>query len=92
MSTFPRSDLREPKCAQPLMIGLSEKQTRRWIDTGTIAIDCSAASRVGTWTGTLTDPATGKVRDVQARYSFIYRFEGGDWQVDHLHSSAMPEA
>lgn len=62
------------------------------IDSSTIEIDCSTASRVGTWTVTLTDPATGATREVRARYSFIYRFEGGDWKVDHLHSSAMPEA
>lgn len=62
------------------------------IDTSTIEIDCRTASRVGTWTVTLTDPATGQARDVHARYSFIYRFEGGAWKIDHLHSSAMPEA
>ena len=41
---------------------------------------------------TLTDAATGAKTDVRARYSFIYRFEGGDWKIDHLHSSMMPEA
>jgi uncharacterized protein (TIGR02246 family) len=61
------------------------------INSSTIEIDCNTASRVGTWTVTLTDPATGKARDVRARYSFIYRFEGNDWKIDHLHSSAMPE-
>jgi len=61
------------------------------IDSSTLEIDCNTASRVGTWTVTLTDPATGKARDVRARYSFIYRFEGNDWKIDHLHSSAMPE-
>jgi len=61
------------------------------INSSTIEIDCNTASRVGTWTVTLADPATGKARDVRARYSFIYRFEGNDWKIDHLHSSAMPE-
>lgn len=61
------------------------------IDTGTVEIDCRTASRVGTWTVTLTDPASGAVREVKARYSFIYRFEDGDWKIDHLHSSMMPE-
>ena len=61
-------------------------------DTTTIERDCQTASRVGTWTVVLTDPASGKVNEVKARYSFLYRFEGGDWKIDHLHSSAMPEA
>jgi uncharacterized protein (TIGR02246 family) len=61
------------------------------IDSSTIEIDCNTASRVGTWTVTVTDPATGKARDVRTRYSFIYRFEGNDWKIDHVHSSAMPE-
>ena len=60
------------------------------IDTSTVEIDCRTASRVGTWTVTLTDPASGASRDVPARYSFIYRFEAGDWKIDHLHSSVMP--
>lgn len=62
------------------------------IDTSTVEIDCQTASRVGTWTVTLTDAATGAKTDVRARYSFIYRYEGGDWKIDHLHSSMMPEA
>ncbi len=62
------------------------------VDTSTIEIDCHTASRVGTWTVTLTDPTTAQTRDVQARYSFIYRFEDGAWKIDHLHSSMMPEA
>ena len=62
------------------------------IDTSTVEIDCQTASRLGTWTVTLTDAATGAKTDVRARYSFIYRYEGGDWKIDHLHSSMMPEA
>ena len=57
------------------------------IDTGTTEIDCRTASRVGIWTVTLTDPVTGAVRDVKARYSFLYRFENGAWRIDHLNSS-----
>lgn len=62
------------------------------IETSTVEIDCNTASRVGTWTVTLTDPATGAKSDVAARYSFIYRLEDGVWKIDHLHSSMMPEA
>ena len=62
------------------------------IDTSTVEIDCDTASRVGTWTVVLTNPATGVKRDVAARYSFIYRWEDGQWKIDHLHSSMMPQA
>jgi hypothetical protein len=43
----------------------------------------------GTWT--LTDPVTHAQSRAAARYSFIYRFDGGEWRIDHLHSSLMPE-
>lgn len=61
------------------------------IETSTIEIDCMTASRVGTWTVTLTDAATRSQTRVRARYSFIYRWEDGDWKIDHLHSSMMPQ-
>lgn len=61
------------------------------IDSSTTEIDCQTASRVGTWTVTLTDPVTAATREVRARYTFIYRYEDGVWKIDHLHSSAMPE-
>ena len=61
------------------------------IETSNVRIGCNTASRTGTWTVRLTDPATRQARDVKARYSFIYVYEGGQWKIDHLHSSMMPE-
>ena len=61
------------------------------INTSNVRLGCNMASRVGTWTVSLTDPATGAKSDVKARYSFVYRFAGGKWWIDHLHSSVMPE-
>ena len=61
------------------------------INTSTVSIGCNMASRVGTWTVRLKDQATGRTNDVRARYSFIYRWEGGQWRIAHLHSSMMPE-
>jgi uncharacterized protein (TIGR02246 family) len=61
------------------------------ITSSTIDIGCNKATRVGTWTVTLTDAATGAKTDVKARYSFIYRLDGGEWKIDHLHSSMLPE-
>ena len=61
------------------------------IDTSTVRVSCDTASRVGTWTIALTDPKTHKKADVHARYSFLYKFERGQWWIKHLHSSLMPE-
>jgi uncharacterized protein (TIGR02246 family) len=61
------------------------------IDTSTVRLHCNTASRVGTWTIALTDPKTHKKTDVHARYSFLYKFERGQWWIKHLHSSLMPE-
>lgn len=61
------------------------------IDSSTVRIGCNIAERVGTWTWTLTDPASHATTKAAARFSFIYRFEAGQWRIDHLHSSLMPE-
>lgn len=61
------------------------------IDSSTIKSGCNWALRAGTWTVTLTDPQTAAKTAVKARYSFLYQFEDGQWKIEHLHSSAMPE-
>lgn len=61
------------------------------INSSTFKMGCNQAARLGTWTVTLTDAATGAKTDVKARYSFIYRLEDGKWKIDHLHSSMLPE-
>lgn len=61
------------------------------INTSTIDLGCNKATRVGLWTVTMTDAATGAKSDVKARYSFVYRYIDGEWKIDHLHSSMMPE-
>ena len=61
------------------------------IDESVIRLGCDAAARFGNWTIDLTDPNTGAKSTVSARFTFIYRFEDGDWMIDHLHSSQMPE-
>lgn len=44
----------------------------------------------GVYTFTLTE-ATGKTRQVQARYTFVYEKVEGQWKILNHHSSAMPE-
>ena len=61
------------------------------IDSSTIKSGCNWALRAGTSTVTLTDAITGAKTDARARYSFLYEFEDGQWKIEHLHSSVMPE-
>lgn len=60
------------------------------IDTSTVRIGCNDAARMGNWTIDVTDPKTRAKSAVHARYTFIYRFSGGKWWIEHLHSSLMP--
>ncbi len=61
------------------------------ITSSNIDLGCNMATRVGTWTVTFTNADTGAKTDVLARYTFIYKYEGGKWMIDHLHSSMLPE-
>lgn len=60
------------------------------IDSSTVNLGCNMAARMGTWTVNIAD-AQGVRSNVRARYTFIYRHEGGRWMISHLHSSMMPE-
>ncbi len=88
VSNTPRTT---PAAVRDYFVGFLRAAPVGRIDTSTVEIDCQTATRVGTWTVTLTDPASGAKTDVKARYSFVYRWEDGDWKIDHLHSSKMPE-
>lgn len=88
VSNLPRTT---PAAVRDYFVSFLRNRPVARIDTSTLEIDCETASRVGTWTVSLTDPTTGRTQDVTARYSFLYRYEDGQWKIDHLHSSAMPE-
>jgi uncharacterized protein (TIGR02246 family) len=81
-----------PAAVRDYFVGFLKASPVGRIDTSSVRLGCNTASRVGTWTVTLTDPVTGGKTDVKARYSFIYKYQGGRWWIDHLHSSKMPEA
>jgi uncharacterized protein (TIGR02246 family) len=72
-------------------VGFLAKNPAATIDSSSYKMACNTAARMGTWTVTFTDKATGAKTDVKARYTFMYRPEGGTWKIDHLHSSMMPE-
>lgn len=80
-----------PEGVRDYFVSFLKNSPQATIDSSSVKIDCGTASRVGTWTVNLTDPATGGVRAVKARYSFVYKYDGGVWKIDHLHSSMMPE-
>ena len=88
VSNIPRTDA--PGVRDYFVKFLKGKPVGR-IETSTTKSGCNWLLRMGTWTVTLTDPATGAKNDVKARYTFLYQFEDGKWKVEHLHSSMMPE-
>ncbi len=88
VSNTPRTN---PAAIRDYFVGFLKNSPVGQIDTSTIKLGCNKATRVGTWTVTLTDPNTGAKTPVKARYSFIYKYQGGKWHIDHLHSSQMPE-
>lgn len=59
------------------------------IETSTVTIDCNTATRTGNWVVALTN-ANGERANVNARYSFLYKWDGRDWKIQHLHSSVRP--
>lgn len=57
------------------------------IDFSDVELGCNMAVDSGLYT--FAYAATGQ--KVQARYSFTYRWENGDWKIVSHHSSGMPE-
>lgn len=57
------------------------------IELSDIELGCNMAVDSGLYT--FAYAATGQ--ETQARYSFVYRWEGDDWKIVSHHSSGMPE-
>jgi uncharacterized protein (TIGR02246 family) len=88
VSNTPRTD---HAAIRDYFVGFLKPSPVGTINSSTVKIGCNTAARLGTWTVTVTDAATGAKTDIKARYSFMYRIEDGKWKIDHLHSSMMPE-
>lgn len=67
-----------------------EKHPRGRVDTRTVQVACNVAIDAGTYTFSLMDEK-GAVKEVAARFTYVYAFRDGEWRIAHHHSSAMPE-
>jgi uncharacterized protein (TIGR02246 family) len=91
LATVPNKPRTNPAEIRDYFVGFLKGSPVGTINSSSYKMDCNSVARLGTWTVTLTDAATGAKNDVKARYSFIYKMEDGKWKIDHLHSSMMPE-
>lgn len=64
-----------------------EKKPVGTIDSRTIRIGCDKAIDSGTYTFKFDDKS-----EVNARFTFTYKWDGDNWLITSHHSSAMPEA
>ena len=90
LPTLSAEERTTPAGIRDYFVHFLEKSPVGHIDTSNVRIGCNMAARMGNWTFTLTDPATGKKSEAHARYTFIYTYERGRWMIAHLHSSLMP--
>lgn len=70
---------------------LQNKPVGKKIQTIVNVLDGDSAIDTGVYAFTLTDPATGTQRVVEARYTYQYEKRDGEWKIVNHHSSAMPE-
>lgn len=89
VSNTPRTT---PATVRDYFVSFLKNSPQATINSSTVKIDCTTATRVGLWTVALTNPTSGTTTDVKARYSFTYLWNGSAWKIDHLHSSVLPEA
>ena len=68
-----------------------EKSPVARVDSSSIRLGCNMAARMGNWSVDLTDKKTGEKSTAKARYTFVYRYAGGSWRIEHLHSSLLPD-
>lgn len=87
VSNRPRTD---HESIRDYFVHFLENHPRGRIDTRTVRVSCNVAVDAGTYSFSLMD-AGGAVREVAARFTFVYTFRDGEWRISHHHSSAMPE-
>jgi uncharacterized protein (TIGR02246 family) len=86
LSDKPRANHEEIK---DYFVHFLQKKPQGKIDRRIINLGCNTASDTGIYTFTLHEK--GKIKHVQARYSFVYEYDDDQWLIEHHHSSLMPE-
>lgn len=68
-----------------------QQQPHGRIDRRTLQLGCNMAADVGLYTFNVIQP-DGSQADVPARYTFLYQYRNGKWQIIHHHSAVLPKA
>ena len=67
-----------------------EKKPVGEIITSEISIDCLTAKNVGKYEFSFHDKNEKKTSEVEARFSYTYRYKDGRWLITSHHSSVSP--
>ncbi|MGI5196126.1 SgcJ/EcaC family oxidoreductase [Streptomyces sp. CA-288835] len=70
---------------------LQNKPVGTKVQTIVKVLDGNSAIDTGVYEFALTDHETGEKKVVEARYTYEYEKQGGEWKIVNHHSSAMPE-
>jgi uncharacterized protein (TIGR02246 family) len=89
LATVSNAERTSPDAVRDYFVSFLKNKPTAVVETSTVTIDCNTATRAGNWKVTLTN-ANGERADVPARYSFLYKWDGRDWKIQHLHSSVRP--
>lgn len=89
LATVSNAERTGPEKINDYFVSFLQGKPTATLDTSTVTIDCNTATRTGNWTVALNN-ANGERANVTARYSFVYKWDGRDWKIQHLHSSVRP--
>lgn len=84
LSDLPRTD---HKTIVDYFSHFLEKSPQGSIDQREIIVGCNMLQDAGLYSFTFADGTSA-----EARYSFIYMLEDGDWKISHHHSSLQPDS
>ncbi len=89
LATVSNAERRTPALIRAYFVDFLKGKPVGRIETSTVILDCNTAKRSGNWVVNTTN-AIGERVDIFARYSFVYKWDGKDWKIQHLHSSVRP--
>lgn len=89
LATVSNAERTTPAQIEDYFVSFLKNEPVGRIETSTIVRDCDVATRTGNWVVNMKN-AKGERVDVDARYSFAYKWDGKDWKIQHLHSSVRP--